>query len=299
LASGEKTADYAEDDFASYFEEGKKQSADISGDISEAKSEVVSPDTVDKSIKQPTESVEEAGKQAADLSGDISEAKSNTESPDTVDADIKQPTVSVPEAAKEAAAGMPAEGGEFPYVETLVGMGWSDEGEPGHFMKDSDRVEILTYHDGYEVYVDGELYETGDNTDELQNMLVIIGEAGEGDDMLGAHKAEKTAESSPMDPVPEQQEKEDNSTTNVNVGNPAGEAAEGAGDAAAEGAGAAAEGAGEAAIEGLAAAPLALLATEKEACAGFGDEEDEERSIDLGAGDLADLVVEKEDTDAN
>jgi hypothetical protein len=38
-----------------------------------------------------------------------------------------------------------------------------------------------------------------------------------------------------------------------------------------------------------------LLASEKEACAGYGDEEDEERRIDLGIGDLADLVVEKED----
>jgi hypothetical protein len=199
------------------------EGADISGDISEAKSGVVSPDTVDTSIKQPTESVEEAGKHAADISGDISEAKSNTESPDTVDTDIKQPTVSVPEAAKEAAAGMPAEVGEFPYVETLVGMGWSDEGEPGHFMLNDSRVEVLTFTDGYQVFVDGELYEEGDNVDELQNTLEIVAELGT--DALNAHQA----------------------------------------------------------------------ADDKTACAGYGDEEDEERHIDLGIGDLADVVVEKED----
>ena len=44
----------------------KKKAADVSGDVSEAKSEVVSPDTVDADIKQPTESVEEAAKVAAD-----------------------------------------------------------------------------------------------------------------------------------------------------------------------------------------------------------------------------------------
>jgi hypothetical protein len=47
-------------------ESRKKKAADVSGDISEAKSEVVSPDTVDADIKQPTESVEEAAKVAAD-----------------------------------------------------------------------------------------------------------------------------------------------------------------------------------------------------------------------------------------
>jgi len=124
---------------------------------------------------------------------------------------------------KEAAAGMPAEVGEFPYVETLVGMGWSDEGEPGHFMLGDSRVEVLTYTDGYEVYVDGELYESGDNVDELQNTLELVAELGV--DALNAHQA----------------------------------------------------------------------SDDKTACAGYGDEEDEERPIDLGIGDLADLVVEKED----
>jgi hypothetical protein len=41
-----------------------KNANDVSGDFSEAKSETVSPDTVDPDIQQPTESVEEAGKQA-------------------------------------------------------------------------------------------------------------------------------------------------------------------------------------------------------------------------------------------
>jgi hypothetical protein len=41
-----------------------KLGADVSGDFSEAKSETVSPDTVDKDIQQPTKSVEEAAKVA-------------------------------------------------------------------------------------------------------------------------------------------------------------------------------------------------------------------------------------------
>jgi hypothetical protein len=43
----------------------KKNAAEIQPDMAEAKSEVVSPDTVDADIKQPTESVEEAAKFAA------------------------------------------------------------------------------------------------------------------------------------------------------------------------------------------------------------------------------------------
>ncbi|MGC2234078.1 MAG: hypothetical protein WBA09_21440, partial [Candidatus Acidiferrum sp.] len=42
-------------------------------------------------------------KQSADISGDQSEAKAETDSPDTVDPDIQQPTVSVEEAAKVGA----------------------------------------------------------------------------------------------------------------------------------------------------------------------------------------------------
>ena len=45
-------------------EKKKKKGADVSGDISDAKSEVVSPDTVDGDIQQPTKSVEEAAKVA-------------------------------------------------------------------------------------------------------------------------------------------------------------------------------------------------------------------------------------------
>jgi hypothetical protein len=49
-----------------------KTANDVSGDMSEAKSEVVSPDTVDNSIQQPTESVGDAGerKNAACMCGD-------------------------------------------------------------------------------------------------------------------------------------------------------------------------------------------------------------------------------------
>jgi hypothetical protein len=55
-----------------------KQSADVSGDFSEAKSETVSPDTVDTDISQPTVSVEEAGKTAdfEDEMNDTDEAPS-------------------------------------------------------------------------------------------------------------------------------------------------------------------------------------------------------------------------------
>jgi hypothetical protein len=85
-----------------------KKADDVSADITEAKSEVVSPDTIDMDIKQPTKSVEEAAKvgslkKADAVQSDIAEAKSETVSPDTVDADIKQPTVSVSEAAKVGA----------------------------------------------------------------------------------------------------------------------------------------------------------------------------------------------------
>lgn len=114
----------------------KKKADDVSGDFSEAKSEVVSPTTVDADIKQPVKSVEEAAKvgktdvagdpkyremqrqkqqeqlrqqeealstkKADDVSGDIAEAKAEVESPSTVDADIKQPVKSVGEAAKVA-----------------------------------------------------------------------------------------------------------------------------------------------------------------------------------------------------
>lgn len=46
-----------------------KSATDVSGDIAEAQAEVVSPDTVDSEIKQPTESVEEAASKSA-ASGD-------------------------------------------------------------------------------------------------------------------------------------------------------------------------------------------------------------------------------------
>jgi len=189
--------------------------ADVSGDMAEAKSEIVSPDTVDTDIKQPTVSVDEAGKQAAGVEGDIAEAKSEVGYNKAEVADEAQATNTENPDHFAAAPAMALEGGEFPFVETLVGMGWDDTGDPGHFMKDNNRVEVLTYSDGYEVYVDGELYESGDNVDELHNTLEIVDELGI--DALNAHQA------------------------------------------------------------------------------AYGDEEDEERPIDLGLGDLADLVVEDED----
>lgn len=164
---------------------------------------------------------------------------------------------------KEAAAGMPAEVGEFPYVETLVGMGWSDEGDPGHFMLNDSRVEVLTYTDGYEVYVDGELYESGDNVDELQNTLELVAELGT--DALNAHQAADPSGYAPMD------------------AESAPESDKGGG------------GGGLAGLADMAEEVAPLLASEKEACAGYGDEEDEERPFDLGIGDLADIVVETED----
>lgn len=215
-------------------------SSDVSGDIAEAKSEVVSPDTVDADIKQPTESVEETGKQAAGggygkthAIGPCIECGASAEEGHKSGCSYeRRPDKLKKDEKKDAAAPAVAlEGGEFPYVETLIGMGWDDTGEPGHFMKDSNRVEILTHHDGYEVYVDGELYESGDNVDELHNVLEIVAELGI--DSLNAHQA-------PDGDVPSQVD-------------------------------------------------------DKTACAGYGDEEDEESPIDLGLGDLADLVIEKED----
>lgn len=46
-------------------DKSKKKGADVSGDVAEAKAEVVSPDTVDADIKQPTDSVEEAAAKTA------------------------------------------------------------------------------------------------------------------------------------------------------------------------------------------------------------------------------------------
>ncbi len=241
--------------------------ADISGDMAEAKSEVVSPDTVDQDIKQPTVSVDEAGeKHAADISGDMSEAKSELDYNKGQVADEPKATDTV------EPDHFAAEGGEFPFVqplpadqvpevlETLVGMGWDDSGDPGHFMKDGPRVEVLTYTDGYEVYVDGELFESGDNVDELHNTLEIVDELGV--DALNAHTASGDIPVSQGAAADEKQPKSD-------LSNGAPEAHD-----------------------------VPPQADSKAACAGYGDEEDEERPIDLGLGDLADLVVEKE-TDAN
>ena len=87
-------------------------SSDVSRDVAEAKSETVSPDTVDTDIHQETESVPEAAKVAAPVSGDVAEAKSETVSPDTVDPSIKRETKSVPEAAKVSASEIPVAQGE-------------------------------------------------------------------------------------------------------------------------------------------------------------------------------------------
>src|SRR5208282_2693965 len=143
----------------------EKHSADISNDMSEAKSEVSSPDTVDKDIKQPTESVEQAGKQSADISGDMSEVKSEVDY-------NKSEVADEPEA--------------------------TDTVNPEHFAGKEDFLKG-PWADKY-----------------------------------------KSKPQSPKNPRPSGPD-------------PA-----------------------------------------KEACAAFGDEEDEERAIELGLGDLADLVVEKE-----
>jgi hypothetical protein len=110
------------------YQQRGKTADGIEGDAAEAKAETVSPDTVDKDIKQPTESAEEAAKVADDLSADAAEAKAETESPDTVDPNIKQETVGVEEASKQAAdtfqrkddvpaVGDHGDGGALPSVE--------------------------------------------------------------------------------------------------------------------------------------------------------------------------------------
>lgn len=110
-----------------------KQADAVQKDVAEARSEVVSPDTVDTDIHQETKSVGEAAKIAtidfskikpnassksrknADaVQPDVAEAKSQVESPDAVDKDIKQPTESVGEAAKTADDKQAAAGDEFP-----------------------------------------------------------------------------------------------------------------------------------------------------------------------------------------
>ena len=236
------------------------QSSDVSGDIAEAKSEVVSPDTVDADIKQPTESVEEAGKQAGDKTWEEEAQEESERDPSEQKYKALKERETKPANEKDAAAPAVAlEGGEFPYVETLVGMGWDDTGEPGHFMKDGPRVEVLTFHDGYQVYVDGELYEEGDNVDELQNTLEVVNELGV--DSLNAHQASD---------IPEAEGE------SASEGQPSSDLGDGAPEAH----------------------DVPPQVDDKTACAGYGDEEDEESPIDLGLGDMADLVVGEEE-DAN
>lgn len=82
---------------------GSHKKADaVQPDVAEAKSEVVSPDTVDADIKQETKSVPEAAKVADAVQPDVAEAKSEVVNPDTVDSTIHQETKSVEEAAKVA-----------------------------------------------------------------------------------------------------------------------------------------------------------------------------------------------------
>jgi len=231
--------------------EKAKTADDVSGDISEAKSKTVSPDTVDKDISQPTKSVPEAAKVADTVDNPSNEKggadpmvpKTNVEKSKTaeaidgdlaqarkaVDADKKDltsdsastDTVNPAHFAASVKAAPQTETGEFPYVEALSGMGWSDEGDPGTFMgpETGNRVVVHTSPNGWEIYADGELVDSGTSTDELVNQLELA------------------------------------STWTL---------------------------------------------AEKQGCAAYGDEEDEERPIDLGIGDLADFVVEKEtEGDAN
>jgi len=88
--------------------------------------------------------------------------------------------------------------------------------------------------------------------------LEIVGEAGEGVDMLNAHQAADI-------PVAQGE--------TASEGQPKSDLSGGAPEAH----------------------DVPPQVDDKTACAGYGDEEDEERPIDSGAGDLADLVVEKED----
>lgn len=193
----------------------RKRSAGVSGDIAEAKSEIVSPDTVDKDIKQPTESVEEAGKQATDISGDIAEAKSEI-------------GYDKAEVADEARA--------------------TDTVNPDHFASPTVDEVIGVGGDG-----------TLDIEDELQRELMTCPECG------------NEVHTKPAEGVPAQA---------LRVGD-----------------------CGDVFYMDLESEPhygsTAMIATKKAepkaAGAGYGDEEDEERPIDLGSGDLADLVIEDED----
>ena len=76
---------------------------------------------------------------------------------------------------KKAAAG---EGGEFPYVEVLTGMGWSDEGNPGEFMKDDPRLVVFTYPDGYRVMLDGNPIDEGNDPEKLHSLIEQAEEVG-------------------------------------------------------------------------------------------------------------------------
>ena len=69
-------------------------------------------------------------------------------------------------------------GGEFPLVEVLASMGWSDEGNPGEWMKDDPRLVVMTYSDGYRVYLDGNPIAEGDNAEILHSLIEQAEEVG-------------------------------------------------------------------------------------------------------------------------
>lgn len=83
-----------------------------------------------------------------------------------------------PGVPREAASKQAAEGGELPFVEVLTSMGWSDQGNPGEWMKDDPRLFVMTYPDGYRVYLDGNELAEGDNPEELHRIIEQAAEVG-------------------------------------------------------------------------------------------------------------------------
>jgi ribosomal protein L37AE/L43A len=103
-----------------------------------------------------------------------------------------RPVEAAPEPAPKKTAsdipGDPLGQGEFPFVEVLVSMGWSDEGDPGVFMKDDSRVEIRVDHYGYQVEVDGQVTEAGSDPEELHRIVEDFDELGGADALANRGK---------------------------------------------------------------------------------------------------------------
>jgi hypothetical protein len=284
------------------------ESSDVSGDFSEANSEVESPDTVDTDIKQPTESVGEAGKHAADISGDISEAKSEVDYNKADVADEAQATDTVnPDhfaAEQEYWDKEAADGYEVPSQYRKDSA--EDDAEPADEEPDEQPAEVEDSDEG-PADEDKPAAKPAETEDEPAVKKQT-------DESKGKNKPAETPAADAKAPAaapaaPAAAPAAPAAVAPAAVAAPAGAGGNGTSETSGnetstETGGSSPGGASTGGVgSGMGGAVVAELGTDalnahqaddKTACAGYGDEEDEERRIDSGLGDLGDLVVEKE-----